>query len=1374
MINKDNTDKAASKATGAKLLKDALTLYLESKAQTLGLTDLISILEISENKAKIINSLTDNFSVYQNRFQLYYCNILAETVQHFLNKTSPGNIDVVIISDISKSIDNLKACLADLNLMLGHNFIIFMKFSKDEIVGNNLNYQDWINLLTQYQLKNIYILGDDTDEERLIMAESDIKDKKVEYLIKKEDSKPSRKPASESEVAKDLEAPRIDNLILDLKNIIAEVLVISSSDIDIDDDFNDLGLDSILASEVTSKLNAVYKINMNSTTFFSCTTISKLANEMIEKYHTPIYKYYDTQPQNHTSDGRIQTYASDISEQEINHKTEISDKEIAIIGMSGLFPGADNIDEFWNVLLYGKEALSELPKNRWKNTEFENINIPKAFIGRAGLITRADKFDAEFFKISPMEAKAMDPRQRTLLECVYHVVEDAGYKISDLANSKVGVFIGTENNEYEHYLGREHPLFIVGASNAMVANRISYHFNFTGISQTVDGSCASGLLAFHNAVRLLQLKEIDYAIVGCSTIIYSPIETIEGLKAQFLAPDGHCRTFDQNANGWVIGETVVCTLLKPLAKASQDLDHIYAIVKGTAVNHGGKVSSVTAPNPKKQAENAIVALQDAGVDSNTITYISAHGVGSSLIDTAEIEALKKAYTRPFKLRFCALGSVTPNIGNVNSASGLAGLIQAVMAMKYKIIPPNININQENQSFDLENSPFYLPKEPIKWNPIDQTKAKIPRRAAVNSFGITGTNAHLILEEYVKTDGTGNKALMMPCIIPLSAKTKDSLRRYIYTLIDYLETHPNLSLPEISYTLQVGREAFSERVVIIAKTLDELKERLRVFYNRLLSKLTTENEMLSKLGVQETKSVLNTVEDSSTKLTTQFASVVKFRENLNDFSTNANIFYIWPEDRNPEELKKLKKEYTEESLASLDNSRKQEELAILWSKGLDVPWNLLPSSDRINRISLPGYAFNSEYYPVIPNSSKCKEISHQTPSIELTNQARQALIEKIEEIIAQTLQLKTEKIDINMHFKEYGIDSMTGMIVTKVIQNTIIPNLPMTALLNYPTIKSLAEYIEKQYPDKIDVTKYSDNLPPFIVPIQQTGNKKRSFWVHELFGDVGWLIQFARGIGEDYPIYGLEIGEINEEDDKTFSIEKIAANYIESIRKVQSEGPYILGGYSGGGLIAYEMAYQLAKQGQKVDKLIILDTFMPGSTYFDEIKDITFNHMDHHALFLVALASRYETRSGSTASISYNVLLPMEPEKRIEYVAKYLVENTNSMRTFESQLREVNKNIKVSQYLATACYEYKFKKFPEILDLILIRCKSFVKNDSKSGLSIKVSTYDHGENWQTYIPNPINIYDIDCDHFELIHSPYLHEVTKICANIIGGNDAYTRR
>ena len=1314
-----------------KLLKDALALYGETKINKLGAAEFIHVLEIHSDKSDSIKYLLDDISIYNKKCQFYIWDGLEESAQDFFKKKSIEKIDAVIMFGLPDVFDDLKTFLADLSTMLKHNFIIFIAFPKGQTIDNNPDYQEWKSLLEQYKFKNVYILGDDSGEEKLIMAESDVESvKNMPTLFKQED----HIQLQDSLPNKPLQACNNNDLILDVKKIISEILMVSCSDIEVDEDFNDLGLDSILTSEVTSKLNAIYKINMNPTVFFNCSTIKKLVDEMIQKHSTAIFKYYDNQPKNHISDSKIkQSILDDIHQQDaikqdvvkkdVNTKVEVDDlnNEIAIIGISGMFPGADNVDEFWDLLLQGKEALSELPIHRWKNTVFEKIDIPNEFISRAGIITRADKFDSEFFKISPMEAKSMDPRQRTLLECSYHAVEDAGYKISDVANSKVGVFIGTENNEYEQYLNRDHPLFLVGASNAMVANRISYQFNFTGASQTVDASCAGGLLAFHDAVKSLQRGEIDYAIVGCSTIIYSPIETVEGLKAQLLSPDGRCRTFDQNANGWVIGETVVCILLKPLAKATLHNDNIYSVVKGIAVNHGGKVSSITAPNPKKQAENVGVALQDAGVGRNTITYVSAHGVGSALIDTAEIEGLKQAYTHHSKSGFCALGSVTPNIGNVNAASGLAGLVQAVMAIKHKKIPPNINISQENKSFDLENSPFYLPTEPKEWDSFDY-KTPIPRRAAVNSFGITGVNVHVVLEEYAKDRGISSSTPIKPYIVPLSAKTTDSLREYIFTLIDYFEKHPNILLSDVSHTLQIGREAFSERVVIIAHTLDELKRRLRIFYD--------------------------------------------------NFSSSHHIFYVQPEDKSPEELKRLKKEYSTERLISLSRGDKEEELAALWSKGVDLSWKDLFKSDSSNRISLPGYFFKNEHYPVIPESFKSKEALSKNINVEKTDLLHQELIVKLSAVISTTLELKSEAIDINTNFKEYGINSMTGMFVMKAIQNQILPSFPMTALLEYPTIKSLAEYLLKKYSNEINITDSSDNAPSFIFPIQQGGSKKKSFWVHELFGDVSWLIQLAKSMGEDYPIYGLEAGEIDA-NDTSYSIEKIAAQYIESMRKIQPDGPYIIGGYSGGGVIAYEMAYQLVKQGLKVDKLIILDTFMPGSSYFDEVKQILFNSMDHHALFLAALASRYENKSESAEGLSYSNLLPIPQDKRIEYVARYLVENTNSTRTFESQIKEVNKNINTSQYLTKCCYEYKVKKFPEAVDLTLIRCKSFIGENTKSGISIKISKYDHGENWQTYIPNPINVYDIDCDHFELVHIPYVNEVSEICSNIIGGKPMITK-
>ncbi|MDZ8091997.1 MAG: beta-ketoacyl synthase N-terminal-like domain-containing protein [Nostoc sp. DedQUE05] len=501
--------------------------------------------------------------------------------------------------------------------------------------------------------------------------------------------------------------------------------------------------------------------------------------------------------------------------------------EIAIIGLSGRFPGAKNVDEFWNNLQNGIESISF-----FSDEELLAAGVDAALIGNPNYVKRnaviedAELFDAEFFGFNPRDAEITDPQHRIFLECAWEALEKAGYN-SETYKGSIGVFAGSNFSGYllNIYFNQnirnsvdEQQIAIAGDKDYL-ATRTSYKLNLTGPSYTVQTACSTSLVAVHLACQSLLNGECDIALVGGVSISASRKAGYLYNQGGINSPDGHCRAFDAKAGGTVGGEGVGIVVLKRLEDALTDRDSIDAVIKGSAINNDGSNKvSYTAPRIEGQAKVIKTAQVVAELDPETITYIEAHGTGTSLGDPIEIAALTQTFRSSTKKKnFCAIGSLKTNIGHLDAAAGVAGLIKTVLALKHKQIPPSLHFEQPNPQIDFANSPFYVNNKLSQWE-----VNKHPRRAGVSSFGIGGTNAHVILEEAPVF--TSKESISRPWqLLVLSAKTQTALESATTNLIDYLAHHPDTNLADVAHTLQVGRRNFNHRRVVLCQdTQDAIK------------------------------------------------------------------------------------------------------------------------------------------------------------------------------------------------------------------------------------------------------------------------------------------------------------------------------------------------------------------------------------------------------------------------------------------------------------------------------------------------------------------------------------------------------------------------
>jgi acyl transferase domain-containing protein/acyl carrier protein len=505
-----------------------------------------------------------------------------------------------------------------------------------------------------------------------------------------------------------------------------------------------------------------------------------------------------------------------------NTNSQITGLETAVIGMAGRFPGARNIDEFWENLKHGVESITF-----FSDKELEAAGVKpelpgnSAYVKAEPILEDIECFDATFFEYPPREAELMDPQLRILHECAWEALEDAGYD-PNTYSKLIGFYAGAAANiewlELSLSSGKTAILGNLASQHLMdrdfLSTRIAHRLNLKGPAITVQTACSTALVAVHLASQGLLSGDCDLALAGGVTVSQLKKQGYLYQEGMIFSPDGHCRAFDANAQGAVFGNGVGLVVLKRLDDAVAEGDHIYAVIKGSAINNDGITkASYTAPGIYGQEEVIRSALQMAEVEPGSISYVETHGTGTPLGDPVEIEGLKQAFDTN-KKGFCALGSVKTNMGHLDIAAGIAGLIKTVLALRHRLIPPSLHFNAPNPKIKFENCPFYVNTEAKEWK-----NDKYPLRAGVSSFGIGGTNAHLILEqapEQTSSDPPGRAYQL----ILLSARTANALEQASKNLKDYLKENPHTNLADAAFTLNTGRKAFEHKKMLVCKDVNE--------------------------------------------------------------------------------------------------------------------------------------------------------------------------------------------------------------------------------------------------------------------------------------------------------------------------------------------------------------------------------------------------------------------------------------------------------------------------------------------------------------------------------------------------------------------------
>ncbi|MPY55271.1 type I polyketide synthase, partial [Streptomyces acidicola] len=650
-----------------------------------------------------------------------------------------------------------------------------------------------------------------------------------------------------------------------LKRLIArvsELLDVPAERISGTAEMSKYGFDSLSFVSFANELNAEFGLSLAPTLFFEHPTLNEVVDHLLDHHADLITAAAPEAPQAPEAPEEPPTQEPDVRAPAVTGTATVTgtapapvtapapgaapdDEPIAVIGMSGRFPMADDIDAFWQNLHDGRDCTQEVPADRWDwRAHFgDPVKEPNTSnVTSGGFMNGVGDFDPLFFDISPKEAELMDPQQRLLMLYVWKALEDAGYSANAVAGTDTALIAGTTSTGYSTLVTRYSPVIegydITGAAPCMGPNRMSYFLDLHGPSEPVDTACSSALVAIHRAIQAMRAGQSEMAIAGGVNTIVSVDGHISISKAGMLSPDGRCKTFSDRADGYARGEGVGMLVLKRLSAAERDGDHIHGLIRSTTENHGGRSNSLTAPNSKAQAALLREAYRKAGIDPRTVGYVEAHGTGTKLGDPVEINGLKAAFRELYEDHgasveetHCGIGSVKTNIGHLELAAGAAGVIKVLLQMRHRTLVKSLHCENVNPYIDLEGSPFRLVRERQPWPaPRDGEGRELPRRAGVSSFGFGGVGAHVVLEEYVPRHTPGPDRDRAPAAgvpVLLSAGHPEVLRDLAQRWVDALRRgdRTDADLVSIAYTSQTGRTAMTERLACLARSVGELREGL---------------------------------------------------------------------------------------------------------------------------------------------------------------------------------------------------------------------------------------------------------------------------------------------------------------------------------------------------------------------------------------------------------------------------------------------------------------------------------------------------------------------------------------------------------------------
>lgn len=816
----------------------------------------------------------------------------------------------------------------------------------------------------------------------------------------------SQSESTETAVGSGLSRNQVEEYLL---RIFREVL--RSEKIGLHDRYFEMGATSLQLVEIAERVEADLGVQFQVADFFANPTVSKLV-ESIEKNRQS--------PAGHP----------------VNESIQSQDQDIAVIGISLRFPKANDLDSFWRNIVTGRDCIGPLNETRRQDAtnyvEYLGQKAPSDSFVEGGYLDEIDTFDYRFFKMTPKEASLMDPNQRLFLETAWNTIEHAGYGGSKLSGEKVGVYVGFSKTgyDYERLLSEaapeQLPQYAVGNLSSIISSRIAYLLDLKGPAVTVDTACSSSLVAVHMACKSILNGDCNMALAGGVKTIPLPVRAGIGMESS----DHRARAFDDNSDGTGWGEGVAAVLLKPLSQAVQDGDYIHAVFKGSAINQDGTTVGITAPNPKAQSDLIVKAWEDAAVHPEDITYIETHGTGTSLGDPVEVDGIQRAFRKyTSKRQFCGIGSVKTNIGHLYEAAGIAGFIKAILCLQNKKIPQMVHFEKPNRNIRFEESPVYVPTQLMEW----ETDGS-PRRCGVSSFGFSGTNCHVVLEEYTADGDRSAPSSDGLNVFTLSAKTNSALRKMVQQYAEFTAIKPDLSLRDLCYTANTGRAHHHHRIATVVKSMDELKEKLAGWIGD------------------------GYVHDEV------FSGTCATEENREYTESAREIMARYTKNRSEEDLSSL---------------------CQLYVKGATIDWEQLAlDGTPRKKVPLPTYPFEKlrcwveEPKNIIKQQVDMSQESKRTAALEgekaLMSQVN--IMSPLKEIMQKVTGFALHEIEESAHFLEMGLDSIMLNQVRQEISNRFQVDIPIQQFFeSITTLNKLAIHVAEETPVQESVAAVSSGV-----------------------------------------------------------------------------------------------------------------------------------------------------------------------------------------------------------------------------------------------------------------------------------------------------------
>ncbi len=839
-----------------------------------------------------------------------------------------------------------------------------------------------------------------------------------------------------------------------LKRKVSKIAEIDFLEIDQSDPLDTFSLDSVQVIGLIDEVNQVVD-EVSTTLFFESENLGELAEALISNRKNQLKSFFGVvhdqevltlekeKPEEKTPPNR-QGYVDHVKRE----RSKVLETDVAIIGVTGKYPMADDIEAFWSNLKEGRDCITEVPLDRWDADLYydkDKDNFEKSYGKWGGFISDVDQFDPLFFNISPTEAEIMDPKERIFLETIWKLFEKTGitqHKLKEQYDSMIGVYVGSMYQHYHCYSSDVLKEAVVSMScHSSIANRVSYFFNLQGPSVAVNTMCSSSLIAIDMAYKALLMGDCQIAIAGGVNLSLHPKKYIGLSVTRTMGSHSDSRSFS-DGDGYLPAEGVGAVLLKPLSRAIADGDTILGVIKSSSSNHGGRSNGFTVPNPKAQVKLIENNFKKSGIDPRTISYVESAVNGSNLGDPIEITALNKAFgSFTSDKQFCTIGTVKSNIGHAEAASGISQLTKVLLQLEHKTLAPTIKTEPLNKQIQLEKTPFILEKELKEWKRPVLTSAnnngeiiekEYPRRATISSFGAGGSNAHLIIEEYSRSTGEENdfdKNIPVykeefPNIFVLSARTDQELKQWLKMHYELMLEHSDISVTNIAFTLQTGREQMDYRIAISFDSKEDLL-----------------------LTIQKV------IEESDWNDITKYPNVFL----ANKKTSNANVNQLFKGD-------------TGNEILNLFIERGEvNKIAIFWASGNRIPWLSIYDQEKLpSIIPLPSYPFQKkrcwikeEKSLVVDKKdegnivSKDLDVSHLIPEKEIVSTSIiKGLLKKVWQEV-----LGIEEIRLGDNFRALGGDSIMLTHIISRIKKEVPFEVSVKELYQASTLEEMAVLLE---------------------------------------------------------------------------------------------------------------------------------------------------------------------------------------------------------------------------------------------------------------------------------------------------------------------------